>query len=503
MPKSRRRPSKARKRTKRARSIAAAHKRMRLLATSLVEHSDRTANSLLIMKEETRDTGVLESSHSSPSDSQLKEMRLSSEFNGHLVKVKLEPPDVPCLPEEPQTRQQHCIESSPGGLTAGMGHVKEEPREESSDEHPILEVKTEPYNIEISAEQDQMGRNRDSTSEGAKESTGMLPLNDKLGGASDHASSGSTSSNAPFKICTEPFEPQLENTAQVTTNSLPTEQPSDQTETQQGSKLLMFGHQGDKLYTCDVCSATCIDVGHLEVHPKTGETKTFSCNTCSATFLRAPTLRVRADRPAGEGSSYKCNLYPAEVSRSMHPRRNKRAHTGKKRYKCDLCPADFSRHTSLWNHKQIHRGRRYKCDLCPAHFSRSAALVYHKRKHTGEKLYKCDLCPAAFTQGAVLLYHRRMHTGEKPFKCHLCPAEFTRSTNLSCHRRTHTGEKPFKCDLCPAEFTRNANLSYHKRKHRVEKPNKCDLCPAEFSHDTNLLYSSRKTYARKALKSDL
>ncbi|XP_064460300.1 zinc finger protein ZFP2-like [Ornithodoros turicata] len=265
---------------------------------------------------------------------------------------------------------------------------------------------------------------------------------------------GSTSSDAQFKICTAPFEPQFKNTAQITMNSLPTEQPSDQTETQ----------QGDKLYKCDVCPVTCIDVGHLEVDPKTQKTKTFTCNTCSAMVCRASTLRVHAHHHSGEGSSYKCSLYPAQVSRSIYPRRNKRAHMGKKRYKCDLCPAEFSHHTSLWNHKQTHTGTRYKCELCPAEFSRSANLSCHKRKHMGEKPYKCDLCPAAFTQGAVLLYHKRLHTGEKPFKCDVCPAEFVRSTNLSCHRRKHTGEKRYKCDFCPKEFGNSTTLSRHRRE---------------------------------------
>ncbi|XP_064462687.1 uncharacterized protein LOC135373407 [Ornithodoros turicata] len=132
---------------------------------------EQTANSLLCIKEEARDTCVFGSSHSSPSDSQFQEMQLSPEFSGQLVRVKLEPPDVPCLPEEGQTQQQHCKESSSGGdadgTIGGMCNIKEEPREVSSNEDPIIEVKTEPYNIAVLTEQEQMGHSCDSTLEGA------------------------------------------------------------------------------------------------------------------------------------------------------------------------------------------------------------------------------------------------------------------------------------------------------------------------------------------------
>ncbi|XP_064468233.1 zinc finger protein ZFP2-like isoform X1 [Ornithodoros turicata] len=439
-------------------------------------HGMRT---VLRTMQEARGTCVYEPHLPGPLESQLQEMQLSPELSGQLLRVKSEPLD------EGQVWEQDC------GVMAGTRPIKEEPQEESSDEQPIVEVKTEPYNIEILAEQHQTGQDCDSTLEGAKESTGMIPLKDKLRGTCDHASSCSTSSNAVFKICTTPFQPEFKNTA----NSRTTKQPSDQTETQQGSKLLMFGHEGDKLYKCNICSATCIDIGLLEVHLKTHETKAFTCNICSMTFRRPSTLRVHANRHTGGGSADKCNLYPAEVSRSIYPQR-------KKRYKCDLCPAEYRRHTSLWTHKQTHTGVRYKCELCPAEFSQSTSLLYHKRKHTGEKPYKCHLCPAEYSWHTSLWAHKQTHTGVR-YKCELCPAEFSRSTQLLYHKRKHTGEKLYKCDLCPADFTQRAMLFHHKRLHTGEKPYKCDLCPAEFGYRSGLLHHKLKHTGEKPYKCDL
>ncbi|XP_064464305.1 uncharacterized protein LOC135375559 [Ornithodoros turicata] len=97
-----------------------------------------TANGLLPMKEEARRTRVLESSRINPSDSQLQEMRLSPEFSGQLVKVKSEPPDFACLPEEGQVQQQQCNESSPGGDADGLLNYRTTPLEDGNSPADIL-----------------------------------------------------------------------------------------------------------------------------------------------------------------------------------------------------------------------------------------------------------------------------------------------------------------------------------------------------------------------------
>ncbi|XP_064458903.1 uncharacterized protein LOC135369201 [Ornithodoros turicata] len=100
---------------------------------------------------------------------QLQEMRPSPKFTVQLSRVKVEPPDAAGLHEQGQIQEQ-CSGDSPSrsnsyGVTAGTCDIKEEPREESSKEHPIMEVKTEPYNVALSTEQDQMGHGCESKSE--------------------------------------------------------------------------------------------------------------------------------------------------------------------------------------------------------------------------------------------------------------------------------------------------------------------------------------------------
>ncbi|XP_064483521.1 uncharacterized protein LOC135396466 isoform X1 [Ornithodoros turicata] len=103
-------------------------------------------------------------------DSQLQQMQQSPEFSGQLSRVELEPHDAACLHEQDQIQQQYCSESPSSDnsreATPGMCHIKEEPLADSSNEYPIVEVKTEPYHTAILAEQDQMRHRHDPTSEG-------------------------------------------------------------------------------------------------------------------------------------------------------------------------------------------------------------------------------------------------------------------------------------------------------------------------------------------------
>ncbi|XP_064461515.1 uncharacterized protein LOC135371375 [Ornithodoros turicata] len=103
-------------------------------------------------------------------DPQLQEMLLAPKCSVRLSRVKLEPPDAACLHEQGQIQEQYCSESplrsDSYGVTAGTCDIKEEPREESSKEHAIVEVKTEPYNVAILTGPDHIVHSCDSTSEG-------------------------------------------------------------------------------------------------------------------------------------------------------------------------------------------------------------------------------------------------------------------------------------------------------------------------------------------------
>ncbi|XP_064459949.1 zinc finger protein 883-like isoform X3 [Ornithodoros turicata] len=425
-------------------------------------------------------------------------MQLSPEFSGHLVRVQLAPLGSECLQEEGQVQQQHCDVYPSGGDSYGgmtrMCHIKQEPREESSTEHPITVVKTEPYSVAILAGQEHMGHSCDSVSERAGESSCMLHNEDQPRATCDRASLGCTSSNPQFKVCTATVEPQFVNAALVTTNSQPTDQPSDLRETQVAGKSSTFGEESDKLYRCmacissmckgNLCCAEFVETTHTSERP-------YKCDVCPAVFS-VNGNRSRHTRTHTGEKPHKCDVCCAEFSERSKLQRHMRTHTGEKPYKCDLCPSEFSSGTNLSRHRLIHTGEKpYKCDLCRAQFRKSTMLQQHKRTHTSERPYKCDLCPAEFSQSGHLSRHKRTHTGEKPYKCDLCCSEFSESMKLREHKRTHTGEKPCKCNLCPAEFSHRTSLSRHKRTHTEEKPYKCDLCHAEFRESQKLRYHKR------------
>ncbi|XP_064468024.1 zinc finger protein 782-like isoform X6 [Ornithodoros turicata] len=434
-------------------------------------------------------------------------MQLSSEFSGQLVRVKLEPPDVPCLPEEGQTQQQHCNQSSSGGdadgAAAGMCDIKEEPQEDSSNEHPIIEVKTEPYNVAILAGQEQMGQSCHSTSEGSM----AMMCNTK-----EEPREDSSNERPIVEVKTEPYnvavlaeQDQMGHSCHSTSEGLmaemcdikekPREDPSNErpiievnTEPYNVTILTeqdQMGHSyestsvGTRGITaalhnkdqptgaCDQVSSSCT---FAKAHISTSTTQSRFDNTELGTMdivhLRLPVHLLMRVQTHKREKPQKCNLCSAVFIQKMDLLRHKRAHTGERPYNCHLCPAEFNQSTDLKRHMRTHTGEKpYKCDVCPAEFSRNGYLRDHKWTHTGEKPYKCDLCPAEFRQSKALLHHKRTHNGEKPYTCDVCSAKFSRSANLQVHKRAHTGEKPYKCDICPAEFSSSNALLRHKRKH--------------------------------------
>ncbi|XP_064465160.1 zinc finger protein 436-like isoform X1 [Ornithodoros turicata] len=452
------------------------------------------------------------------------------------IEVKTEAYNV--VPLGGQEPMRHRCDPTSEGATLGICHIKDEHQVNCSNEHQIVQVKTEPYNVALLAEKDEMGHSCLSASEGARGSTGLLHINDQPRGTCDQASSGCTSSEAQFNISTITIEAQFDNTSPVTMDSPPMEQPRDQSKpcalacTSKDSRrrhMLAQCHNesekcpatpsGDQMaeegFRYDICPSAFLpsgsDTSHVSKRTDEESCKSDHCpaqfhqrrslrchmqthmnqqlyknDTCSVKFSRIVHRRLRKRAHTRE-KLYKCDACPAEFSRTWHLQRHKRTHRGEKPNKCDLCPAEFSQSKSLLDHKLTHMGEKtQKFNVCPAEFSRRRSFQNHKWTHTSKKPYKCDACPAKFSHNEHLQRHKRTHTSEKPYKCDACPAAFSERGNLHQHKRTHTGEKPYKCDVCQAKFSQSGHLQRHKQTHKGEKPYKCDLCPAGFSKSKSL-----------------
>ncbi|XP_064467789.1 zinc finger protein 239-like isoform X2 [Ornithodoros turicata] len=359
-------------------------------------------------------------------------MQPSPGFSSWVSRVKLEPPDAECLQEQGQILQQHCgmpYASGDDEVTAGIGHIKEEPREDNL----TVVVETAPYNITILTRQDQTGHSHESASEGARGSTGTLHVKDQPRGTCDQASSGCTSSSTQLNVSKTTVEQEDDSTAVVTMTGRPVEQPPVQSEP--------YAH-------------TCVSEASLN-----------------------SSLRIHKQIHTGE-KPHNCDLCPAGFNQSADLRRHRRTHTGERPYKCDLCPAGFNQSANLRRHRWTHTGERpYKCDLCPAKFNDSTTLRNHKLRHTVEKPYKCYICPANVREIKCLLHHRRTHKGMKIYMCDLCPAEFSNSKDLRRHvsclrhqRRVQEGVTIYKCEFCIAEFSQSVDLQRHMWIHKGKKP---------------------------------
>ncbi|XP_064464952.1 zinc finger protein 708-like [Ornithodoros turicata] len=417
-------------------------------------------------------------------------MRLSPELSGQPVRVKSEPLDPSCLPEEDQVHQRRC------GVTAGMCHIKEEPREESSNTGPIMEVKTEPYNVAILTEQDQMGHSCDSTSEGM--TAGMCDIKEEPQEESSSEHPFIEGKTAPCDVAVLTGQDEMGHNCQLTSEG--TVQSSHQTASNENldhEREVRMARRvqrdcavqdcGSIQIVCD--SALWVLESHKSLLARVSNRKVFqlkengsvpvvllsksqelletSSTQFSLTWCRLKISTMTVEPQLDNALLVTTNGRPDQSKPSEPPYTLK---DSLKHHMLAQC-CKFSKKWCLQCHKQAHAHKKaYKCNVCPAEFSRWGQLHQHKQTRMGDKPYKCDVCPAEFSRWDQLHQHKQTHTGEKPFKCNMCPAEFSRSGNLQQDKRTHTGEKPYKCDVCAAQFRQRGHLLNHKRVHTAERP---------------------------------
>ncbi|XP_029288306.1 zinc finger protein 239-like isoform X1 [Cottoperca gobio] len=181
------------------------------------------------------------------------------------------------------------------------------------------------------------------------------------------------------------------------------------------------------LHKCPACGKTFKHNTALQRHITchTGE-RPFDCAECGKTFRQKGSLHIHM-----------------------------RKHTGEKPFCCLVCGKNFTQSGTLAAHMRIHTGEKpFSCSVCKKRYNERGTLVRHMRVHTGEKPFTCSLCGKRFSEKGNLNKHKRVHTGEKPFSCSVCDKKFSLLSHLKIHKCPgETLEKALQLE-CPTVSTR-------------------------------------------------
>ncbi|KAG8433296.1 hypothetical protein GDO86_017544 [Hymenochirus boettgeri] len=185
------------------------------------------------------------------------------------------------------------------------------------------------------------------------------------------------------------------------------EQCVDNKETTGGTTV-----NGDPSLKCPLCNIVCISTTAFSVHMKGHEgCKLFPCEVCGREFLKRHLLR-----------------------------KHQECHFSERKYKCGECGKTYKTVAHVKGHMRVHSDDRpYPCPKCGKRYKTKNAQQVHTRTHTDDKPYVCQFCPNSFREKGSLIRHIRHHTGEKPFKCHKCGRGFAEHGTLNRHLKTKGG----------------------------------------------------------------
>lgn len=237
------------------------------------------------------------------------------------------------------------------------------------------------------------------------------------------------------------------------------------------NKHMLFKHDEDSLFHCNMCSYATGDSTRLHDHKIVRHTRNFpyKCKLCpNKGYLRLRSLREHTAKEH-EGKRWGCATCSKIFKCYEQYERHIKTHNPdyvQRTFPCQMCLKVLHSRGGYNVHMKKHRGEivSHICDVCGKSLSSAHALEKHKIMHTGEKPFICEICGKIIATPYALTLHKRIHTKEKPFQCVECDKKFTQKCSLTIHMRYHTGERPFTCDLCQKQFISRSTYNVHKCK---------------------------------------
>lgn len=214
--------------------------------------------------------------------------------------------------------------------------------------------------------------------------------------------------------------------------------------------------EGDKRYSCSVCSKSFTRVYSLRYHmAKHNDIRRFLCPKCGKGFHTASGLRQHL-------------LSHIEINQ----------------FKCGFCHKTYKSKQSLKEHFRVaHSSNRklFVCVTCGKRFTAKSTLMMHIKSHKGVKEFACSDCSKTYTRATYLRAHKLVHLGQekpKPFTCVYkdCDRSFATKYSLVVHiAHSHTMERPHKCNVCSKGFATSSGLKVHMKSH-TNKEFSCGIC---------------------------